>query len=92
MNRQVHLVSRTSAFPEASIFQLVKKEIPELNRNELLVVERYPEGRKQLKEWFLQGQIKPCQTIVEGLESIPDAFIGLFSGKNLGKLLVKVVG
>jgi len=55
-------------------------------------VERYPEGRKQLKEWLLQGQIKPCQTIVEGLESIPEAFIGLFSGKNLGKQLVKVVG
>lgn len=52
--------------------------------------ERFPEGREQLKEWLLQGKIKPCATIVKGLENIPQAFLGLFSGDNLGKQLVQV--
>lgn len=51
---------------------------------------RYPEGRKQMQEWFEKGMIKPTETIVYGLENIPNAFLGLFSGDNLGKQLVQV--
>ncbi len=54
--------------------------------------ERFPEGRKQLKEWLLQGKIRPCETVVKGLENLPRAFLGLFSGDNLGKQLVQVEG
>ncbi len=52
--------------------------------------ERFPEGREQLKTWLLQGKIKPCETIVKGLEHMPQAFLGLFSGDNLGKQLVQI--
>lgn len=52
--------------------------------------ERFPEGRDQLKRWLLQGKIKPCETIVKGLENMPQAFLGLFSGDNLGKQLVQI--
>ncbi len=52
--------------------------------------ERFPEGRKQLQKWFSEGKIKACETIVKGLENIPHAFLGLFSGDNLGKQLVQV--
>lgn len=51
---------------------------------------RFPEGRKQLQEWLEQGKIKPCETIVQGLENMPKAFLGLFSGDNLGKQLVQI--
>ena len=51
---------------------------------------RYPEGRAQLQEWLLAGKIKPCYSIMEGLENVPKAFLGLFTGANLGKQLVKV--
>lgn len=54
--------------------------------------ERFPEGRQQMQEWLLQGKIKPCETIVQGLENTPKAFLGLFSGDNLGKQLVQVNG
>jgi NADPH-dependent curcumin reductase CurA len=36
------------------------------------------------------GEIKYRETIVNGIENMPDAFIGLFSGENIGKMLVKV--
>ena len=51
---------------------------------------RFPEGRHQLLEWLEQKKIKPCETIMQGLENIPKAFLGLFSGENLGKQLVQV--
>ncbi|MFO1186595.1 MAG: NADP-dependent oxidoreductase [Alphaproteobacteria bacterium] len=40
--------------------------------------------------WIHQGRIKWEETIVEGIENAPDAFLGLFRGDNLGKMLVKI--
>lgn len=40
--------------------------------------------------WIATGQIKWEETIVEGLENAPRAFIGLFEGENLGKMLVRL--
>lgn len=51
---------------------------------------RFPEARQQLKEWLIQGKIKVCETTTLGLENIVSAFLGLFSGDNLGKQLVQV--
>jgi NADPH-dependent curcumin reductase CurA len=36
------------------------------------------------------GQLKARETVFEGLDSAPDAFLGLFSGRNTGKMLVKL--
>jgi NADPH-dependent curcumin reductase CurA len=36
------------------------------------------------------GAVTSRETVVEGLEQMPDAFLGLFSGANTGKMLVKV--
>jgi len=41
-------------------------------------------------KWTAAGKIKWKETIVEGLENAPRAFIGLFKGDNFGKMLVKV--
>lgn len=51
---------------------------------------RFPEGMKQLAGWIMEGKIKYEETIIEGFENTPEAFVGLFKGTNLGKLLVKV--
>jgi NADPH-dependent curcumin reductase CurA len=51
---------------------------------------RFSEGVTQLAEWLLAGKLKYAETIVEGLENTPHAFIGLFTGENLGKQIVKV--
>ncbi|MGK5595486.1 MAG: NADP-dependent oxidoreductase [Parachlamydiaceae bacterium] len=51
---------------------------------------RYPEGIQQMSEWLMQGKIKDAENIVEGLENAPKAFLGLFSGENIGKQIVKI--
>lgn len=45
---------------------------------------------KDLGKWLLEGKLKYEETIVDGFDNIPDAFLGLFKGENLGKQIVKV--
>jgi NADPH-dependent curcumin reductase CurA len=40
--------------------------------------------------WIAGGQVKGRETIREGIEKVPEAFIGLFEGQNIGKMLVKL--
>jgi NADPH-dependent curcumin reductase CurA len=51
---------------------------------------RFAEGVTQLAQWLAEGKLKYAETVVEGFEQTPRAFIGLFSGENLGKQIVKV--
>lgn len=52
--------------------------------------DRMDEGMEALTKWLNEGKIKYEETIVEGLENAPDAFLGLFRGDNIGKQLVKI--
>ncbi|WP_051207109.1 NADP-dependent oxidoreductase [Pseudidiomarina sediminum] len=52
--------------------------------------EHYPEFLAQMTEWMQAGKITSEVTIYEGLDQTVDAFLGLFSGKNKGKMLVKL--
>ncbi|HEX8192942.1 MAG TPA: NADP-dependent oxidoreductase [Allosphingosinicella sp.] len=40
--------------------------------------------------WVAGGQVKSRETIREGLEEMPEAFLDLFRGANIGKMLVKL--
>lgn len=51
---------------------------------------RFSEALAQLTKWLNEGKLKYTETIVEGFDNLPEAFLGLFSGKNLGKMVVKV--
>lgn len=51
---------------------------------------RFVEGVMQMAQWLASGKLKYAESIVEGFENTPQAFIGLFTGENLGKQLVKV--
>lgn len=51
---------------------------------------QFGEGVLQLATWLREGKLKYAENIVEGFENTPEAFLGLFSGENLGKQLVKV--
>ncbi len=50
---------------------------------------RFGEGFSQLTEWMAEGKLKAKETILHGFEKLPEAFLGLFSGMNFGKLLVE---
>jgi len=53
-------------------------------------IKRFAEAYPKLAQWVNQGQIKYQETIVDGLENAPAAFIGLLNGANTGKMLVRV--
>ncbi|MFL5822932.1 MAG: NADP-dependent oxidoreductase [Solirubrobacteraceae bacterium] len=50
---------------------------------------RYPDFVRDVSGWLREGEITYRETVVEGIERAPDAFIGLLQGKNLGKMVVK---
>ncbi|WAH39326.1 NADP-dependent oxidoreductase [Alicyclobacillus dauci] len=52
--------------------------------------QRFPEGVKQLAKWYGEGRLKSEETVVDGFDKTVDAFLGLFTGANLGKQLVRV--
>jgi len=51
---------------------------------------KFPEAIKQLAAWLEDGKLTYTETVVEGFENIPQAFINLFDGKNKGKMVVKI--
>jgi NADPH-dependent curcumin reductase CurA len=51
---------------------------------------RFPQFYADMGRWIAEGKIKWRETVVEGLEKAPAAFIGLFKGENFGKMLVKI--
>lgn len=50
---------------------------------------RFKEGIIQLAEWVKSGKLKYIETIVDGFDQLPTALLGLFSGNNTGKMIVK---
>ena len=52
--------------------------------------DRFGEFAREAAEWVRDGRLQYRETIVEGIENAPRAFLGLFQGENIGKMLVKV--
>jgi hypothetical protein len=52
--------------------------------------QRFAEGLQQLARWLQQGKLKYREEVAQGLESAPQAFIGMLQGKNQGKQLVQL--
>ncbi len=58
------------------------------------IVSHYADARddfiRDVSGWIRDGQVKYDETILDGIERAPEAFVGLFTGSNLGKMLVKL--
>ena len=53
-------------------------------------MDRMPQFYADMGKWIAEGKIKWKDTVMEGIEKAPAAFIGLFQGKNFGKMVVKL--
>lgn len=51
---------------------------------------RWLEGLKQMAAWIQEGKIKYEETVTEGFENMPTAFIEMLRGENTGKAVIKV--
>jgi NADPH-dependent curcumin reductase len=54
-------------------------------------MEVWPQALKELADLVGAGKLRPRESIAQGIESAPEAFLGLLKGKNFGKQLVKLV-
>jgi len=52
--------------------------------------DRFVEAATQLGKWKMFGTLKDRETLLEGLEKVPEAINMLFTGGNIGKLIVKL--
>ena len=50
----------------------------------------YQDFENDMNEWVLNKKIKWKETIIEGIENAPKAFLGLLNGDNIGKMIVKI--
>jgi NADPH-dependent curcumin reductase len=54
-------------------------------------MEVWPKALQELGTLVGSGKLRPRQSIAQGIESAPEAFLGLLKGKNFGKQLVKLI-
>ena len=54
-------------------------------------MEVWPEALKELGTLVATGKLRARESIAQGIESAPEAFLGLLKGKNFGKQLVKLI-
>ncbi len=53
-------------------------------------IKHYQNALDLLKKWYKEGKLIHNETIINGFENLPQAFLGLFKGINMGKMLVRV--
>ena len=51
----------------------------------------WPEALQELGTLVATGKLHPRESVAQGLEAAPEAFLGLLKGKNFGKQLVKLI-
>ncbi|HCY15510.1 MAG: NADP-dependent oxidoreductase [Curvibacter sp. GWA2_64_110] len=54
-------------------------------------MEVWPEALKELGTLVATGKLRPRESVAQGIEAAPEAFLGLLKGKNFGKQLVKLI-
>jgi NADPH-dependent curcumin reductase CurA len=99
VNRQIVLTARPQGLPKAGdppdpgpryLFSMIANRV--LMQGFIISdhLNLYPEFLAEVSGWRKARRIKSEETVVEGIENAPEAFLGLFSGDNLGKMVVRL--
>jgi NADPH-dependent curcumin reductase CurA len=67
--------------------------LKQLTLRGLLVVDhldRLPDSTARAARWLADGTLRTRETVVTGIEHAPEAFLGMRSGANTGKMLVRL--
>jgi NADPH:quinone reductase len=101
--RQINKGARIAICGQIALYNLEKMDVGPRIQSQLLInsalmkgfivsdyAAHFEEGAVQLAKWLKEGKLSYSENIVEGFENTVDAFLGLFSGENTGKQLVKV--
>ena len=54
-------------------------------------LDRQGEFEKEVGSYYRAGKLKNRETVVKGINQAVGAFIGLFRGQNIGKMVVELV-
>ncbi len=100
---QLNIHGRISVCGQISQYNLAEPELAPRNMGLLIGKQAKMEGflvfnyahqhedaRQRMANWIRTGQLKYKEDVVEGLENAPAAFIGMMTGENFGKLIVRV--
>mgnify|MGYP001769992763 CR=1 FL=1 len=74
----------------SNLFQVVVKRLTVRGFIVTDWLDRQQEFQREVVGLVLAGKLKHKETVVEGIDQAVDAFIGLFSGTNVGKMVVKL--
>lgn len=86
----VSLNSRTEKQSFKNMFGVISKRITIKGFLQSDFLELYPRFLKDITGYYKQGKIVYIENMNHGLETAPAAFVGLFSGKNVGKQVICV--
>ena len=101
--QQINPFARISVCGQISQYNLAEPELAPRNMGLLIQRQAKMEGflvfqfatwhdraRQRMAGWIRSGELQYKEDVVEGLENAPTAFIGMMTGENFGKLLIRV--
>ncbi len=74
----------------SNVIQIVGKQLQIKGFIVSTHIDMQPDFIRDMAGWIASGQMKFEETVMDGIEKAPAAFMGLFTGGNKGKMLVKL--
>ncbi|MBX9387634.1 NADP-dependent oxidoreductase [Streptomonospora nanhaiensis] len=74
----------------SNLFLAVKRELTLRGMLVQSYLHLFPEYVRRAGEWLADGGLRTEETVREGIEAAPEAFLGMLRGENVGKMLVRL--